>query len=260
MTSSKREIVMYILHDVLEISQANATAVIDGASLNTVARLLRVSPKTLDSLVESNVITVGDRDLLSALLQWYQLRRSAGKLLPSMLKEWQKMLTADNIDDTRTINANTIPDSAGSTTMPRTSTISVKLSDYPIFKGGQTGWNDFKQAFTATALLSPIGPLLFVENLEEHQQKRESDANYDMIVRDLYGILANRLAGGLASAKVTKHSDTLDGVKAWKDLLAYWDLCGNQESYGSQKIAELIALEFKGNAHGGIDSYISNSA
>jgi hypothetical protein len=174
-----------------------------------------------------------------------------------MLEEWQKTLTADNIDDTRTINANTIPDSAGSTTMPRTSTISVKLSDFPIFKGGQTGWNDFKQAFTATALLSPIGPLLFVENLEEHQQKGESDANYDMIVRDLYGILANRLAGGLASAKVTKHSDTLDGVKAWKDLLAYWDLCGNQESYGSQKIAELIALEFKGNAHGGIDSYIS---
>lgn len=257
MTSTKREIVMYVLKDVLEFQESKAEALIDGATLNTVARLLRITPKTLDSLVGRKVITESDRDSLEALLHWYQQRRSSGLLLPATLEEWRQTLTADNIDDVSTVTMMPAPGSAGKVDKPRTSTISVKLQDYPIFKGTQTGWLDFKQAFTATALLSPVGPLLSVTDLEEHEKKRESDADYDRIVRDLYGILANRTAGGLSAARVTKHGDTLDGVLAWRDLLAYWDLCGNLESYGSQKIAELTALEYRGNAHGGMDAYIN---
>jgi hypothetical protein len=256
--TSRKSVVQYILNEVLELSPETTKKLIEEHEYNTVVKLRNASERTLLQLVEQNSITTNDQDMLVLFQNWYHARRAAGILIPGSLKEWKETLTADNVDDFQDDISKKHQEHPLEVVKPsRTSTVSVRLSDYPIFRGTQQTWNDFKQTFVATALLTQVGCLLDVQDMEEHKKKRESDPDYDMIVRDLYGILSSRTAGGLAAARVTKHCDTHDGVLAWRDLLEYWDLSGNKDAYGSQKFAELMNLQYKGSAYGGIDGYIN---
>ena len=248
--TSKREIVIYILGEVLEFSNEKQEKLI-AKGYDTVTKLRNISPKTLSKLCDNGDINELESDMITAFQTWCAGRRSAGLLMPGSLAQWGESLNTETLND-----CDFKVDASPPEETPKT-TLAVKLSDYPHFKGSQASWLDFKQAFIATAMLAGLGYLLDVTDMNLHEYRRQTDPKYDMNVRDLYGILSTKTAGGLATLKVTKHNDTADGVKAWRDLLAYWDLTGNVSAYGGHKLSELSALEYRGHTQGGIDFYIA---
>ena len=258
MTTSKKDTVIYILEEVLEFSPEKAEKVLS-KGYDTFTKLRSISAKTLQKLCDNGDLLDVECDMISTFQSWCTSRRDAGVLMPGSLSEWRTSLTQETLHERefKEKNKDTVPFSTSENPVVK-STLSVKLSDYPNFKGSQSSWLDFKQAFIATATLAGLGHLFDVSvDIEEHLEKRHNDPSYDMNVRDLYGILSTKTAGGLASQKVTKHLDTADGVLAWRDLLRYWDLTADVTAYASQKLAELNVLEFRSHVPGGIDQYIS---
>lgn len=60
-----------------------------------------------------------------------------------------------------------------------------------------------------------------------------------MNVKELYGILMNRTATGLASSKIMKYEKEKVGVLARKELLDYYELGGNATKYATQKLRKM---------------------
>ena len=248
--TTKKDVVIYILEEVLEFSNEKPALLI-AKGVDTVTKLRNVSAKTLSKLCDNGDITELEQDMISVFQQWCNNRRHAGLLLPGSLAEWRNTLTTETLND---CDFKVEPSPSEEISK---STLAVKLADYPHFKGSQSNWLDFKQTFIATAGLAGLGYLLDVTDMEAHSLRRLEDSKYDMNVRDLYGILSTKTAGGLAMHQVTKHKDTSDGVMAWRELLKYWDLTGNITAYGSQKLSELLSLEYRGHSPGGMDTYIA---
>ena len=258
MTTSKKDTVIYILEEVLEFP-AEKTEKLISKNCDTFTKLRNISAKTLQKLCDNGELSDVECDMISAFQDWCTSRRDAGVIMPSSLSEWRTSLTTETLNDGefKEKNKDKVQISTSENLVLK-STLSVKLSDYPYFKGSQNSWLDFKQAFIATATLAGLGHLFDVSvDIEEHLEKRRNDPTYNMNCRDLYGILSTKTAGGLASQKVTKHLDTADGVMAWRDLLTYWDLTADVTAYASQKLAELNVLEFRSHVPGDIDQYIA---
>ena len=171
--TSKRQIVTYIYDDVLEISKENQSTLFS-KNYDTVTKLRNISPKTLAKLCENGDITENTSDMINAFQTWCTSRRTAGLLMPGSLTDWQTALTAETLNDCD-FKVDVPPP-----VNPMKSTLSVKLADYPYFKGSQAGWLDFKQAFIATATLAGLGELFDVSDLTAHELRRQTDTEYDM--------------------------------------------------------------------------------
>jgi hypothetical protein len=255
--TQKKEIVQYVVNDVLELTEEAVEYLVNKNKFDTVRKLSGITDKYLTKLVESGEIMPPDSLQLMVFREWYINQRTPPNLLPPTLALWRETLTAESFDNFKFKNDPNPPIPVISTSPTAKPAISIKLADYPYFNGKMDSWTAFKQSFTATVILTDFAPLLNVTDLSEHQQKMSTDQDYSMIVRSFFGILMNRTATGLAASKVTRHAKDQDGVLAWNELMRYYDMGGNLEAYASQKFKELTSLEYRGNAHGGFDAYIN---
>ena len=256
--NNKKEILSYVLKDVLELSDESVEILIKDNGYDTVRKLATISDRMLENLLEIGALKATDVDQLPAFREWYVEQCTHPNLLPSTMDQWREMLTADKYDDYRfkKTPVQSVPD-INLSNPTRMADVSIKLSDYPVFGGSMSQWSTFKKSFKATAMLTPLGPLLDETDYALHDIKIKSDNTYNMNVKELYGILMNRTAAGLASSKIMKYEKEKDGVLAWKELLEYYELGGNATKYATQKLKEMTTLEYRGNAQGGFDAYIN---
>jgi hypothetical protein len=255
---AKKKIVEYVLIDVLEVSDKMADVLINTLKYDTIKKLCRATERTLQSHVEEKLITAQEIDLLNVFRRWYSERRKKSMSDPTSLEEWKNSLTADNVDESE---YSYIPEKVSSPAeTSKTDTfdqISVKIIDFPLFSGKTEHWNIFKQTFEATCDLSPYDGLLHVTDVNEHLKRREVDPPYDRIVRGFYSILQRCTACGYAISKVTCHRDTKDGVLVWNNLKKYYDNEGDDVSYGTKVLQELIHLKLEPSTPGDMDRYVS---
>ena len=204
--NNKKEIVSYVLKDVLELSDESVEILIKDNGYDTVRKLATISDRMLENLLEIGALKATDVDQWPAFREWYVEQRTHPNLLPSTMDQWQETLTADKFDDYRfkKTPVQSVPD-INLSNPTRTADVSIKLSDYPVFGGSMSQWSTFKKLFKATAMLTPLGPLLNETDYALHDIKIKSDNTYNMNVKELYGILMNRTAAGLVSSKIMKY-------------------------------------------------------
>ncbi len=146
----KKEIVSYVLKDVLELSDESVKILIKDNGYDTVRKLATISDWMLENLLEIGALKATDVDQLPAFREWYVEQRTHPNLLPSTMDQWREMLTADKFDDYRfkKTPVQSVPD-INLSNPTRTADISIKLSDYPVFGGSMSQWLTFKKLFKA---------------------------------------------------------------------------------------------------------------
>lgn len=159
--NNKKEIVLYVLKDVLELSDETIETLINDNGYNTICKLATISDRMLENLLESGAIKATDVDQLPEFWEWYTVQRTQPNMLPSTMDQWQETLTADKFDDYqfKKTRVRSVPD-INLSNATGTADVSIKLLDYPVFGGSMSQWPMFKKSFKAMAMLTPLGLLL----------------------------------------------------------------------------------------------------
>ena len=153
---TKKEIVLYVLAEVLELSNDSVESLIKNNGYDTIRKVASVTDKSLERLVESEVINTSDYDQMLTFRDWYICQRTPPNLLPSSVDQWKEALTAEILDNFKFASPAKSNDSITENKSDPKPSTPVKLADYPVFNGTLNAWKIFKQTFQATADLAPL--------------------------------------------------------------------------------------------------------
>jgi hypothetical protein len=232
----QKDIVTYVLK-VIGIDEETTKTIIETLKLNTVAKLRGANSEYLESLCEKEKLAFGD----ITALQNFKLWMSNTSNIPGSLDGWKEEFTdesyetygcdiegevprkEENVEEVSVDDLRMVERQGKSTT----STVSVKIADYPDFNGKNNEWYTYKEMHEATAKLAGYSELLFVSddlgNVDAHIARRGKDKDYDAKVRYMYAILLRKTAKGQALSKVKMYRETEDGALAWLYLKKYYD-------------------------------------
>ena len=225
------------------------------SGLDSPSRLMKAQAlNTIDTFIDTGKLSPGAQIDLPALAQyiaWY--KQDHGKF--DNLHIFFSKESFDLFDPNSVLMSSTqnLPASVPATT--NHSDLKVRINDFPTFSGKTGDWIRFYEKFTSIAELQGFDHLL-KEN-PKHSSRFSTDPNYAHQCHQLYSILKNCCAGGLALPKVNEYKASKDGYLSWQRLCRHYYAKGNVQSYVMSCYEQLQKLALTPNSHGGIDTYIS---
>ena len=135
--------------------------------------------------------------------------------------------------------------------------VAVKLSDYPTFRGKTREWFDFYLKFESTAICAGNSDFLQITDFSAHDTELVTNQHYKAANKNLYAILLKVCAGGDAQALITKHHETQDGARAWKELKERFHTEGNLDVQVQECLESIMNLHLDYDSPGGMEHYLN---
>jgi len=160
----KREVMTYLLK-LLGLDEDKVNSIVMTLGIDNVLDFVSLEPEEFetDDWKGTGIgLTLGDRKSLARLastLRYFRCQTVAGTYLPTDINIWKTEFTSDIYEDYKAkMDASNSPEEKTHDTMNASTEsyhkdgyISVKMSDYPEFKGKMEAWPTYKKEHEATA-------------------------------------------------------------------------------------------------------------